>query len=173
MLNNLHKMILATKTSKQKKIMTFQYLHVNSETGENLYGNAGACSPFLIRPSENIAVEIKMAGAALGAFKRAVYTEMALDFRPGDAIVFYTDGIVECKNQKGEMLGYERLKTTLLQCWDANPEIYYNNILKAYYEYVGDDAEAGDDLTFVILVYNEKKEIIAESPNELIVASNT
>ena len=155
MLNTLHKMILATKTSKQKKIMTFQYLHINSETGENLYGNAGACSPFLIRHSENTAIEIKMAGAALGAFKRAVYKEMPLDFRPGDAIVFYTDGIVECKNKNGEMLGYDKLKTTLLQCWDSNPEIYYNNILKAYYDYVDEDSEAGDDLTFVILMFND------------------
>jgi hypothetical protein len=162
MLNQLHKMILATKTSKQKKIMTFQYMYINSETGENLYGNAGACSPFLIRHSENKVEEMKMSGAALGAFKRAVYKEMPLDFRPGDAIVFYTDGIVECKNINGEMLGYDRLKTTLLQCWDSNPETYYNNILKAYNDYVGEDAEAGDDLTFVILIYNEKKELNEE-----------
>ncbi len=162
MLNQLHQMILATKTSKQKKIMTFQYLHVNSETGENRYGNAGACSPFLVRHSENKAEEIKMAGAALGAFKRAVYKDMSLDFRPGDAIIFYTDGIVECKNKNGEMLGYERLKNTLIQCWDSNPEIYYNNILKAYYDYVGEDAEAGDDLTFVILSYNEGEELSEE-----------
>jgi sigma-B regulation protein RsbU (phosphoserine phosphatase) len=156
LLNSLHKMILATKNSKQKKIMTFQYLHINSETGENLYGNAGACSPWLIRHSENTVTEIKMAGAALGAFKRAVYKEMPLDFKPGDAIVFYTDGIVECKDKNGEMLGYERLKKLLLQNWDSNPETYYNNIYKAYLDFVGDDSEAGDDLTFVILVYNQE-----------------
>ena len=157
MLNQLHKMVLSTKTSKQKKIMTFQYLHINSETGENLYGNAGACSPFLVRHSEEKVEEIKMAGAALGAFKRAVYREMPLDFRPGDAIIFYTDGIVECKNKKGEMLGYEKLKKMLLDCWDVNPEVYYNNIFKAYIEYVGEESEAGDDLTFVILVYNKSE----------------
>ena len=166
MLNQLHKMILATKTTKQKKIMTFQYLHINSETGENLYGNAGACSPLLVRHSENKAEEIKMSGAALGAFKRAVYNEMSLDFRPGDAIVFYTDGIVECKNIYGEMLGYDRLKKTLIKCWDSNPETYYNNILKAYYNYVGEDAEAGDDLTFVILSYNESEEVDEELSEE-------
>ena len=157
MLNQLHKMILATKSSKQKKIMTFQYLHVNSETGENLYGNAGACSPCLVRHSEKKVEEVKMAGAALGAFKKAIYQEMPLDFRPGDAIIFYTDGIVECKNKKGEMLGYDRLKNILLECWNSNPESYYDNILKAYYSYVGEDAEAGDDLTFVILIYNKSE----------------
>ena len=155
-LNHLHKMILATKSAKQRKIMTFQYLHINSETGENLYSNAGACSPWLIRHSENIALEMKMPGPVLGAFKKTVYKEMSLDFRPGDAIVFYTDGIVECKDKNGEMLGYDRLKQLLLDCWAEKPEDYYNNIYKAYLDYVGADTEAGDDLTFIVLMYNDK-----------------
>ena len=105
----------------------------------------------------NSVQEIKMAGAALGAFKRAVYKEMPLDLKPGDAVVFYTDGIVECKDKKGEMLGYERLKNMVLNSWDENLETYYNNIFKSYTDFVGEDAEAGDDLTFVILMYNSPK----------------
>ena len=35
---------------------------------------------------------------------------------------------------------------------------YYKNIYKAYLDFVGADAEAGDDLTFVILMYNDKVE---------------
>ena len=81
---------------------------------------------------------------------------MPLDIKPGDAIVFYTDGIVECKDKNGEMLGYDRLKTLLLNCWNENPEKYYNNIYNAYLDYVGKDAEAGDDLTFIVLMFNEK-----------------
>ena len=111
--------------------MTFQYLHVNSETGENLYSNAGACSPWLVRHSEQSVFEMKMAGAALGAFKKAVYKEMPLDLKPGDALIFYTDGIVECKDKNGEMLGYDRLKQLMLDSWDANPENYYKNIYKS------------------------------------------
>ena len=153
-LNLLHKVILGAKTAKQRKIMTFQYLHINSNTGDNLYGNAGACSPFWVRHSENLIEEVKMSGAALGAFKKAAYKEKPLDLKSGDALVFYTDGIVECKNKAGEMLGYDNLKTIILQSWDSNPEIYYNNILKAYYAYVGENAEAGDDLTFVVLMFN-------------------
>ena len=132
--------------------MTFQYLHVNSETGTGLYGNAGACSPLLVRHSEASVQEIKMAAPVLGAFKKAVYKEMSLDIKPGDAIVFYTDGIVECKDKNGEMLGYDRLKKMILDCWAEIPETYYNNIYKSYLDYVGKDADAGDDLTFVILM---------------------
>ena len=153
-LNQIHKIILAAKNSKQRKIMTFQYLYVNSETGENLYANAGACNPLLIRHFSNSAEEIKMSAPVLGAFKKAVYKEMPLDFQPGDALIFYTDGIVECKNKNGEMLGYDGLKTLLMNNWDSNPERYYNNIFRAYLDYVGQDTDASDDLTFVILMYN-------------------
>ena len=153
-LNQLHKIILSAKNSKQKKIMTFQYLYVNSETGENLYGNAGACSPWIIRHSDNSIHEIKMPGPVLGAFKKATYKEMPLDLKPGDVMIFYTDGIVECKSKNGEMLGYDRLKQLLLDSWADNPEDYYKNIYKAYLDFVGEESEAGDDLTFVILMYN-------------------
>ena len=153
MLNLLHKVILGVKSAKQKKIMTFQYLHVNSETGENLYSCAGACSPFLVRHFDNSIEEIKVPGAVLGAFKKAVYKEQSLDLKPGDALVFYTDGIIECKNKKGEMFGYDRLKEQLLLCWSDNPKEYYQNIYNAYLNYVGNDKEAEDDLTIIVLEY--------------------
>ena len=155
MLNLLHKVILGAKSAKQKKIMTFQYLHVNSDTGENLYSCAGACSPFLIRHFENSVEEIKVPGAVLGAFKKAVYKERSLDLKPGDALVFYTDGIIECKNKNGEMFGYDRLKEQLLLCWSDNPKDYYENIYKAYLNYVGNDKEAEDDLTIIVLQYQK------------------
>lgn len=158
MLNNLHKMILATKSSKQKKIMTFQYLHINSETAQLVYGNAGGCSPWLVRHKIGIIEELKMSGAALGAFKKASYREMPIYMQPGDAIVFYTDGIIESKNKSGEMLGYNRFKLLLQSAWDKNPEKYYNNIYGEYINHVGIDAEADDDLTIAILVYNETEE---------------
>lgn len=157
-LNRLHKMILATKNQKQKKIMTFQYIHLNSETGEGLYGNAGACSPFLVRHKSGTVEELKMAGAALGAFKKAIYKEMPFKFEDEDTLVFYTDGIVECKDERGEMLGYNGLRQLILDCWDENPEKYYQNIYDVYVRYIGTEAEAGDDLTIVILKYNEPKE---------------
>ncbi len=157
-LNRLHKMILATKNQKQKKIMTFQYICLNSDTGEGLYGNAGACSPYLVRHKTQTVEEVKMSGAALGAFKKAVYKEMPFNFQDEDTLVFYTDGIVECKNEKGEMLGYDGLRQLFLDCWDANSEKYYNNIYEAYVRYIGNEAEAGDDLTIVIIKYNEPKE---------------
>lgn len=148
----LHNLILASKTKKQRKVMTFQYLFADGSNGRCLYANAGACSPILIRGNATVAEELTLAGAALGAFKKANFSEIEVSFAAGDAIVFYTDGIVEARNSAGEELGYENLKTLLKNCWDINAEIYYQKIFQAYLDHIGDEG-AQDDLTMVVLVY--------------------
>ena len=55
------------------------------------------------------------------------------------------------------MLGYDNLKLLLKNCWDSNAEVYYKKIYKAYLDYIGgDESSAGDDLTIMVLVYNQK-----------------
>lgn len=157
LLTRLHSLILASKTKKQRKVMTFQYLCLDSLSGKGVYANAGACSPILIRENANVAEELTLAGAALGAFKKANFSEIEVTFAPGDAIVFYTDGIVEARNSAGEELGYDNLKKLLKKCWDSNAETYYNNIFRAYLEHIGNEG-AQDDLTMVILVYSGPQE---------------
>lgn len=165
LLTRLHSLILASKTKKQRKVMTFQYLCLDSLSGKGIYANAGACSPILIREKANVAEELTLAGAALGAFKKANFSEVEIAFAPGDAIVFYTDGIVEARNRAGKELGYDNLKKLLKKSWDSNAETYYNNIFRAYLEHIGDEG-AQDDLTMVILVYSgpQAAQFVEEKP---------
>lgn len=155
LVNRLHSLIYASKTKKQRKVMTFQYLCVDAQNGISRYSNAGACSPMIIRKNRDEVEELTLAGAALGAFKKANYSEIEISFEPGDAIVFYTDGIVEARNAQDEEIGYENLKTLLKNCWAEDAEIFYNNIYRAYMQHLG-DVGAQDDLTMVILVYTGK-----------------
>ena len=53
------------------------------------------------------------------------------------------------------MFGYDRLKEQLLLCWSDNPKEYYENIYKAYLNYVGSDKDAEDDLTIIVLQYQK------------------
>ena len=43
LITRLHQLIYSSKTKKQKKIMTFQYLFIDGNDGEGIYTNAGAC----------------------------------------------------------------------------------------------------------------------------------
>lgn len=165
LLSRLHGLIYASKTKKQKKIMTFQYLCVDSCSGKAVYSNAGACSPMIIRKNRNLVEELTLTGAALGAFKKANYTEIDIAFEPGDAIVFYTDGIVEARNRAGDEIGYDHLKELFKSCWHENAEIFYNNVYQSYMAHLDGEA-AQDDFTMVILVFTGKKLQETDSAND-------
>ncbi|PKL48248.1 MAG: hypothetical protein CVV42_10230 [Candidatus Riflebacteria bacterium HGW-Riflebacteria-2] len=146
----LHRMIMASKGSNQKKIMTFQYLYLDSNSGTGLYSNAGACSPMLIK-ADRSASELTLAGPALGAFSKAEYQASNIEFGAGEAIVFYTDGIVEARSQSGEEIGYDGFKKILQTSYDSDPQIFYQNIYAAYSRHIGSE-EAQDDLTLIVTI---------------------
>jgi sigma-B regulation protein RsbU (phosphoserine phosphatase) len=56
---------------------------------------------------------IEAEGFPLGLFPKAEYDELTIRTKPGDVIVFFSDGIVDALNAEGEMFGTERLETVL------------------------------------------------------------
>jgi len=52
-------------------------------------------------------------GFPLGMFPNAEYEELTLATKPGDVLVFFSDGIVDALNAEGEMFGTERLEAVL------------------------------------------------------------
>ena len=154
LITRLHQLIYSSKTKKQKKIMTFQYLFIDGNDGEGIYTNAGACSPIYFKKSTGETKEISLPGAALGAFKRAKFKTLDIKFEPGDAMIFYTDGIIEAHNSDGEEIGYEKFSQMVAQSWNENPEVYYQNLYQHYLDHIG-EMEPEDDLTIMIAVYNQ------------------
>lgn len=147
----LHKQILSAKTKKQRKIMTFQILSFDPENFNCRYSNAGACSPILVEKNGQSAKEIALTGPALGAFKKCEFKEIELKLKSGDAFILYTDGIVEAKNQHGEVLGYSRLAEIFRNSWHPDAEKYYQKIIQEYDLWL-ENSSPEDDLTIVVLV---------------------
>ncbi|MFZ5952507.1 MAG: SpoIIE family protein phosphatase [Candidatus Rifleibacteriota bacterium] len=150
-LQRLHRMILETRTRAQRKVMTFQYLYFNRLTGSAVYSNAGACSPMLVDKVDGKVDEIKLGAPVLGGFKNSVFSNLDLKLAQGQALVFYTDGIIETTNSDGLEIGYERFKEILLDSFDDDPKMFYQNIYCRYMNWLG-DRPAQDDLTIIILV---------------------
>ena len=69
--------------------------------------NAGAVQPLILRSGEveTIAAE----GFPLGLFPDVTYEQFTLSTRPGDAVIFFSDGLADAQNPEGEMFGTERL----------------------------------------------------------------
>ena len=152
-LNKLHQLICTTRSKTQRKIMTFQYFCFDKTSGTGKYANAGGCSPMLVCPESASASEISLAGPVLGGFKKSQFSESELQIQPGQALVLYTDGIIESKNPAGDEIGYERFKQWLINHYSNDAATYYHALYDEYLRWLaGGDAQ--DDLTLIILVYS-------------------
>ena len=71
--------------------------------GRVTIANAGHLSPYLDGR------EVELAGALpLGVMSGAAYETKEFYLAPGSRLTFYSDGVVEAQNQRGELFGFER-----------------------------------------------------------------
>lgn len=90
------------------KFISFFYAVLDSSDNRLTYCNAGHNPPVLVR-SDGAASELNAAGAVLGQFPDWVYEQSELQLRSGDALLMFTDGLVEVCNHDDEPFGEERL----------------------------------------------------------------
>src|SRR4051812_22022657 len=82
---------------------------------------AGHPPPMLRRASGEVE-EVSSRGTLLGIDEEIRLTPSASELRPGDALVFYTDGIIEAR-RPGELFGYERLADVLRAAGGQPPHL--------------------------------------------------
>jgi serine phosphatase RsbU (regulator of sigma subunit) len=76
------------------------------------YVNAGHNPQFLIRERGGID-PLSSTGMPIALYAGQGYQEATVEVTAGDLLFFYTDGLVETENERGEMFGAERLQPLL------------------------------------------------------------
>jgi sigma-B regulation protein RsbU (phosphoserine phosphatase) len=71
--------------------------------------------PFLLKADGGIH-KIGQPGRAIGVFNNANLTEQEASLAPGDALVLYTDGVLEARSLNGTFYGEERFMSLLRSC---------------------------------------------------------
>ena len=66
--------------------------------------SAGHPSPLLLRPGR-CANEIKAGGLPIGIDSEALYEHAEIRLRPGDSLMLYSDGLLDCENPQGSHYG--------------------------------------------------------------------
>ena len=97
-------------------------------------------------------VNLKMKGPALGIIKHAEYEQRIYKIQPGDKLLFYTDGIIEQRNDDGEMFSESRLRQSFLKLARKNEGHilkHLETILKQYTSTYNKD----DDITMLLLEF--------------------
>ena len=80
--------------------------------------NAGSVQPLLVTRQGSLtdAIDVRtiaVEGFPLGLFPHASYDEMILTLVPSDMVVFFSDGITDAINSRGEDFGTQRLRDLL------------------------------------------------------------
>jgi serine phosphatase RsbU (regulator of sigma subunit) len=128
------------------KFITLLYLTIDARTGELACASAGHPPPRLLRRGgkpEPLAV----GGLALGIDGDQDYEEARIRLEPGDAIVLFTDGLLEARRD-GELYGEARLDEALSAHADLSAQQLAYALLADCHAYGG---ELGDDCAIVVL----------------------
>jgi serine phosphatase RsbU (regulator of sigma subunit) len=75
--------------------------------------NGGHPPPLVLRDGGGVEVVDRATGTLLGLFPDATIAEEKLELGPGDAIVLYTDGVIEARSPDGDEYGQDRLEDLL------------------------------------------------------------
>lgn len=123
--------------------------------GQVIYANAGHLVPYLCRIQENGEVELGVLaarGMPLGAGNvGGTYRAHTRELRPGDTLVWYTDGLVESVDRNGRQFGDRRLQRLLRKIEHTTTDVsgVREHIVRATLAFLGGE-RADDDITLVV-----------------------
>ena len=130
--------------------VTVLYAVYDPATRELTYAAGGHETPLAVHADGSSTLLPLTGGIALGVLPSLDYRHNTVTLAPGDTVVFYTDGITEAMNGKGEQYGLECLREVFADsppkdARDANRTVFKS--VRAFAE----DTPQSDDITCLVL----------------------
>jgi len=126
--------------------ITMAYL--TADTGGRIAcSSAGHPRPRLVR-SDGSVEELRCGGLALGIAQDQLYDVVELELAPGEAVVVYTDGLVEARRD-GELYGVDRLDRALAGAAGLGAQELADALVADCRAFSG--GELGDDCAIVVI----------------------
>jgi serine phosphatase RsbU (regulator of sigma subunit)/anti-sigma regulatory factor (Ser/Thr protein kinase) len=143
--------------------VTCLYAILEPATGRLVYANAGHDLPY--RHHKSGADELRATGMPLGLLPGMAYEEKETIVRPGETVVFYSDGLVEAHNPERAMFSFGRLQS-LVGNYTGHGSALVQFLLHELAAFTGPAWEQEDDVTLVTL------ERSAEAPDAAAVSAD-
>ncbi len=122
------------------------------EGRELRYSSAGIPPLWIQRAADGRVEEILAPGLPLGTMSDVTYAERRIEVQPGDVVVLMSDGLPECVNGAGDLLGYERPKRTLQRLSNRSASDILAGLLAEADQWL-DGGALDDDRTMLVLRY--------------------
>jgi serine phosphatase RsbU (regulator of sigma subunit) len=128
--------------------VTCFYAILDPESATLSYANAGHDLPYLRRRGGDCE-ELRARGMPLGLMPGMGYEQKQIVLERDDSALFYSDGLVEAHDPKGEMFGFPRLRALVAE--HGEERSLGNFLLEELYSFVGEGWEQEDDITLLTL----------------------
>jgi serine phosphatase RsbU (regulator of sigma subunit) len=149
LLGGMNKAVCATASNSL--MMTAVVAVIDRTANKMFLANAGHNYPFQYRSSDAaVAMLDGTGGFPLGFDMASEYNEIEIDFRCGDRLILYSDGIVEASNGEGEEFGYERFTSYTQQNSGKSPESFRLGLLEKVRAFSGTECFE-DDVTLLVV----------------------
>jgi serine phosphatase RsbU (regulator of sigma subunit) len=127
--------------------VTCFYAILDPKSGHLTYANAGHDLPYLHRDGE--AEELRARGMPLGLMAGMSYEEGEASLGEGGCVLFYSDGLVEAHDPKGEMFGFPRLRRLVAE--HGQERMLVDFLMGELSSFTGEGWEQEDDITLLTL----------------------
>ena len=133
---------------------TMNYVIINARTGELISSSAGHPPPIILRKDGTLQI-LRKGGPALGTFDLRLADDELIEFEeeqeqlsPGDKLIFYTDGVYEYQDAKGELYGDDRFFESLRELKDQPIERLLEAVFNSLIVF-GNNTEPKDDVSLL------------------------
>lgn len=128
--------------------------------GRRVLLSAAAMPPVLLyRPGQGDApaqvASIEFQSLPLGSLASDRYEEKDLELRPGDRLVFFSDGLPEARDDEGRPVGYPRVEGAVLEHGHRAPHELIEALLQLSRR---DDVRPDDDLTLLVVAVESSED---------------
>jgi sigma-B regulation protein RsbU (phosphoserine phosphatase) len=143
---------LVNKTLYERPIesqyVALTYAIYDPATRKIVIANSGLPYPLLIRNGHSRYLDLS--GIPLGLFPESTYQESELSLETGDALIMYSDGVVESRDETGDDFGLKRLAEVGRANATRSAEEIVAAISKAVEDFSG-RSTASDDRTIIVI----------------------
>ncbi|MBT8492499.1 MAG: SpoIIE family protein phosphatase [Deltaproteobacteria bacterium] len=141
------------ESAKRKFVMTCFASIIDPHTRTITYANAGHNFPYIYRVPPGAKRgefgSLMIRGNRLGDMRESKFEAKSQELLPGDTIIWYTDGIVECESIQGEEYGEKRFRASIRKNSELAPADMRDSIVSSAMDFYG-DMPRKDDITMVV-----------------------
>ncbi len=132
--------------------VSMMYCVIDPRAHEVSVACAGHPAPILVS-SPNQVQAVAAGGTVLGAQSAARFTTIKLPLNPGDALLFYSDGLSEVRNSEGNELSSARLEEIMGSQHAQTAKAIGDQLEKQLHGHL-ENSSPTDDITFLVVARN-------------------